>query len=76
MSNKKGSIEEAAAAAGIGYYDAAVLQGAHTALLVAVARGDVDLNAMARRELANRGLDRGGQWIGFAQADRQAGTIR
>ena len=34
----------------------------------AVARGDLDLNAVARRELASRGLDQTGTWVGFEQA--------
>lgn len=37
-------------------------------LLVATLRGDLDLNAVARFELANRGLDREGRWVGFERA--------
>jgi hypothetical protein len=37
-------------------------------LLVATLRGDIDLNAIARLELANRGLDREGRWVGFERA--------
>jgi hypothetical protein len=39
-----------------------------TKLLVAAIRGDIDLNAIARLELANRGLDREGRWVGFERA--------
>jgi hypothetical protein len=46
----------------------AVLQIADTELLCMVARGEVDLNAVARQELANRGLNRKGQWVGFPEA--------
>lgn len=45
---------------------------APTKVLAAVARGEVDLNAIARRELANRGLDMHGRWVGFEQAARLA----
>lgn len=37
-------------------------------LILAAANGQVDLNAMARDELANRGLDQSGKWVGFDQA--------
>lgn len=37
-------------------------------LLVAIARGDVDAVAAARRELAARGLDLTGKWVGFPAA--------
>ena len=47
--------------------EALILQSAHRALLVAAARGDVDLNALAREELAARGLDADGRWVGFAR---------
>ncbi len=46
-----------------------VLQTAHVALLAAAARGEVDLNQMAREELASRGLDSAGRWVGFVQAN-------
>jgi hypothetical protein len=39
-----------------------------TAVLAAAAQGRLDLNAWARAELANRGLDRHGRWVGFAAA--------
>ena len=48
--------------------EALVLQAAHVALLVAAACGDVDLNALAREELANRGLGVDGQWVGFGRS--------
>lgn len=37
-------------------------------VLAAAARGEIDLNALARQELASRGLDLSGKWIGFAKA--------
>jgi hypothetical protein len=44
------------------------LQTLPTKLLVAALRRDIDLNAIARRELASRGLDRDGRWVGFEKA--------
>lgn len=37
-------------------------------VLVAAASGKLDLNALARDEMASRGLDNEGKWIGFAKA--------
>lgn len=37
-------------------------------LLVAAATRQLDLNALAREELAARGLDVNGKWVGFNQA--------
>lgn len=45
-----------------------ILQSAHVKLLAAAARGEVDLNALARAELTARGLDADGNWVGFARA--------
>lgn len=39
-----------------------------TALLVEALRGDFDLKALIRAELANRGQDDKGNWVGFEQA--------
>ncbi len=44
------------------------LQLADPAVLARIARGEVDLNTLARRELANRGCDDTGRWVGFAAA--------
>ena len=41
-----------------------------TDLLLAIAGGLIDPVQLARRELANRGLDANGRWIGFAAAER------
>jgi hypothetical protein len=48
--------------------DLGFIQTAATVLLAAVARGELDLNQLARVELASRGLDRDGVWVGFEQA--------
>ncbi len=37
-------------------------------VLAAAARGEIDLNELARGELCNRGLDENGDWIGFDAA--------
>lgn len=39
-----------------------------TALLVEALRGDFDLKQLIRRELANRGLNAEGNWVGFDKA--------
>ena len=44
------------------------IQIALTKVLAAVARGELDLNQLAREELAARGLDAKGVWIGFDRA--------
>ncbi len=42
-----------------------------TNLLVKIAKGEVDAEFYARKELANRGLDLNGNWIGFEAAARE-----
>lgn len=44
------------------------IQIAPTDVLSAVAKGELDLNHLARLELANRGLDKDGHWVGFDKA--------
>lgn len=44
------------------------IQIAMTKVLAAVARGELDLNLIAREELAARGLDKNGVWVGFDRA--------
>lgn len=38
-------------------------------VLAAVARGEFDLNAAAEAELASRGMDENGAWVGFPKAE-------
>ncbi len=45
-------------------------------LLSAIARGEVDAGQLARQELANRGLNATGKWVGFDQAQRLADAHR
>ena len=44
------------------------IQVAEAKVLAAVARGEIDLNRIAREELANRGLGLNGEWVGFDRA--------
>jgi len=44
------------------------IQIALTKVLAAAARGEIDLNRLAREELAARGLDDKGVWVGFERA--------
>lgn len=44
------------------------IQIAASKVLAAVARGELDLNRLAREELAARGQDQHGVWVGFARA--------
>ena len=46
------------------------IQTALTKVLAAVARGEIDLNQIAREELASRGLDDRGRWVGFDAAKK------
>ena len=44
------------------------IQIADAKVLAAVARGEIDLNRIAREELAARGLGLHGEWVGFQKA--------
>lgn len=46
------------------------MQTADLEVLTAAARGLVDLNLVARVELAARGLDTDGRWVGFEAAGK------
>ena len=41
-----------------------------TQLIVEALTGDFDIKYMLRRELANRGLDGKGLWVGFTEAKK------
>jgi hypothetical protein len=49
-----------------------ILQGTHTDLLIAAAAGRIDLQDLARQQLANRGLDQDGRYVGFKRANEAA----
>ena len=44
------------------------IQIADAKVLAAVGRGEIDLNRIAREELAARGLGLHGEWVGFKNA--------
>ena len=44
------------------------LQTFDTAILLAIASGQVDPIKAVKRELADRGLDKNGRWMGFSAA--------
>lgn len=44
------------------------IQIATSKVLAAAARGELDLNRLAREELAARGQDENGVWVGFDRA--------
>lgn len=37
-------------------------------LIIAAANGQINLNTLAKKELASRGLNQSGTWVGFEQA--------
>ncbi len=45
-----------------------VLRGVDTKILAAVIAGEIDLNELANKEMANRGLNARGEWVGFDRA--------
>ena len=47
-----------------------LFQTTATTLLLAIAGGLIDPVALARRELAHRGLDQDGNWCGFDRAQQ------
>ena len=67
--NYDATMQAAAKKAGLTFDDTAgPLQLAHIKLLAAAVRGEIDLNHLAKMELANRGMDANGNWVGFAKA--------
>ena len=47
-----------------------LFNGTHTQLLTEALKGEFDIKYLIRRELANRGLDKEGKWIGFDKAKK------
>lgn len=45
-----------------------ILSSTHSDLLADVVAGKIDLLELAKRELANRGLNYNGEWVGFKKA--------
>lgn len=46
-----------------------------TELLLAAAKGEVDLNEIARWVVASRGIGANGAWVGFPEAKRQMAEL-
>lgn len=46
------------------------LQGMDIELLVKAVNGEIDLTEIAKKELAQRGMDLNGEWIGFEKAKK------
>lgn len=42
-----------------------VFNATYTAILVAIAKGEIDAKELAIKQLNDRGLDINGKWIGF-----------
>lgn len=40
----------------------------HTELLIKIANGEIDAQKLAAQQLASRGLDAAGEWVGFDTA--------
>lgn len=51
-----------------------LFNGVHTSILTAILAGEIDADWLIRKELANRGLNTLGQWIGFEKA-KQSNNI-
>lgn len=47
-----------------------LFSGTFTTLLVKVANGEISAGFLASQELANRGLDKAGNWVGFDAAEK------
>lgn len=50
------------------------IQLAPTDVLAAVSRGELDLNELARKAIADRGQDKHGEWVGFPRARKIHGV--
>ncbi|MCX6222462.1 MAG: hypothetical protein NTZ69_15935 [Bacteroidia bacterium] len=51
-----------------------LFNGTYSQLLSRIAKGEIDAKQLAKQELANRGLDINGQWVGFDEAKKQIET--
>lgn len=70
MPNPARTAEAAAAQLGCTIDDVLFLQIVKTNILIAAATGQLDLAALAKCELANRGFGKDGEWVGFDAARR------
>jgi len=51
-------------------YELGAIQLLSNQVLAAVAQGKLDLNQVALENLAARGLDKNGNWVGFSEAKK------
>lgn len=51
-----------------------LFQGVSNAILAMIVKGEISAQWLAGKELANRGLDKSGLWVGFDKADEIHGT--
>ena len=49
-------------------YAAEEIQTWDSAVLMAIVQGKIDIKAIARKELSQRGIDKDGIWVGFQRA--------
>ena len=49
-------------------YAAEEIQTWTSAVLMAIANGEIDIKALARKEMVSRGMDKDGIWVGFQRA--------
>ncbi len=47
-----------------------IFQTTSNKILVLAVNGEIDLKKIAGKELANRGLDKEGKWVGFEIAEK------
>ena len=47
-----------------------LFNGTKTELLVRVVKGEIDLMKLVREQLAQRGVDENGLWVGFPEAKK------
>lgn len=47
-----------------------LFQSTDTELLIKAVSGKINLLQLVEKELANRGLDKSGKWIGFSAAEK------
>lgn len=61
---------EAAEATGLPIDETLIYSLVHMDVLLAIAAGKIDARALAAEELANRGVNEAGKWVGFEDAAR------
>lgn len=52
-----------------------MFQGIHGELLAEIVNGTIDPIALAKKELAARGLDKAGKWVGFSASKKIHGIV-